>query len=148
MELTDKQIQIMDGKICPYCGSPSIFVDSKEIYGKSYGMIYLCRKCDAYVGVHEGSMKAKGRLANKQLRQWKKEAHRYFDLIWRSGADSRGEAYAWLSGKLKLPPKYTHIGMFNVDTCREVARVSKQYLNDMRRLDLDMGTEPKTEHLS
>lgn len=42
---------------CDYCGRRAEFVDSKVIYGKSYGMIYLCR-CRpgyAYVGVHKGT---------------------------------------------------------------------------------------------
>ena len=31
-------------------------------------MIYICKPCDAYVGVHKGTDKALGRLANKELR--------------------------------------------------------------------------------
>lgn len=63
---------ILTGKICPYCGQPTEYVDSAALYhGISYGMIYLCRKCDAYVGVHRGTDKALGRLANRSLREWK-----------------------------------------------------------------------------
>ena len=40
---------------CPYCGQQAEYVDSKVIYGRSYGMAYLCRNCDAYVGVHRGT---------------------------------------------------------------------------------------------
>lgn len=41
---------------CPYCGERAEFVDSAEVYhGQSYGLIYLCRPCDAYVGCHECS---------------------------------------------------------------------------------------------
>lgn len=76
---------IMAGKICPYCGQPTEYVDSAAVYhGISYGMIYLCRKCDAYVGVHRGTDKALGRLANRSLREWKKRAHYYFDPISRT----------------------------------------------------------------
>ena len=35
---------------CDYCGRETEYVDSKVIYGKSYGKIYLCRNCMAYVG--------------------------------------------------------------------------------------------------
>lgn len=35
--------EILTGKICPYCGKPTEYVDSSIIYGRSYGMIYLCR---------------------------------------------------------------------------------------------------------
>lgn len=34
--------------ICPYCQSPARLADSAEIYGRSYGPIYLCKPCDAY----------------------------------------------------------------------------------------------------
>lgn len=45
--------EIITGKVCPYCGKPTEYVDSSVIYGRSYGMIYLCRDCRAYVGVHK-----------------------------------------------------------------------------------------------
>ena len=51
-----RQSKPVDYPVCPYCGAVSILTDSKVVYGKSYGMIYLCRnypKCDAYVGVHK-----------------------------------------------------------------------------------------------
>lgn len=73
--------EILTGKICPYCGKPTEYVDSSVIYGYSYGMIYLCRDCRAYVGVHKGTDLALGRLANAELREAKKEAHFYFDQI-------------------------------------------------------------------
>ena len=54
---------------CDYCGRETEYVDSKVIYGKSYGKIYLCRNCMAYVGVHKGTDKPLGRLANAELRR-------------------------------------------------------------------------------
>lgn len=44
----------------------------------------------------------------------------------------RREAYKWLSDQLGLPPEYTHIGMFNPETCAKVVDVSKKYLLTMR----------------
>lgn len=49
---------------CDYCGRRAEFVDSKIVYGKSYGMMYLCRHCMAYVGVHKGTSRPLGRLAD------------------------------------------------------------------------------------
>ena len=144
--LTDKQRLILKGNICPYCGKPTEYVDSAEIYGKSYGMIYLCRDCRAYVGVHQGTNNALGRLANEELRRLKKKAHLYFDKIWKVDYMSRREAYTWLSEQLKLPIEYTHIGMFSEKTCKDVIYLSKQFLNDSRRLDMDCGVEPKTPY--
>lgn len=145
-ELTDKQKLIIQGKICPYCGSNAEFTNSSVVYGKSYGMIYLCRSCNAYVGVHKGTDRALGRLANKQLRALKHEAHEYFDKIWQLQIMKRAEAYSWLSSVLGLPKEYTHIGMFSEKTCKQVIYFSKQLLNNYRRLDLDFGTKPKTPY--
>lgn len=109
---------IMAGKICPYCGQPTEYVDSAAVYhGISYGMIYLCRKCDAYVGVHRGTDKALGRLANRSLREWKKRAHYYFDPISRTplinriwpkyipGISNRNKAYRWLAAQMGVEPE-------------------------------------------
>lgn len=125
---------IIKGKICPYCRCNSKYVDSSLIYGKSYGMVYYCGGCDAYVGVHKGTNKSLGRLANKELRDAKKEAHFYFDSLWKHGIkkgrskhEVRNSAYNWLSKKIGTPKKFTHIGMFNINLCRETVRICKPY---------------------
>jgi len=109
--------------ICPYCGRKAEYVDSKVVYGRSYGMIYLCRPCDAYVGVHKGTDRPKGRLADKELRYWKMVAHEAFDPIWQSKRMGRNEAYAWLAGRMGLRPEDTHIGMFDVPQCKKVIKI-------------------------
>lgn len=120
---------IMKGKVCPYCKRRSVFVDSSEVYGTSYGMIYLCRPCKAWVGVHKGTNKSLGRLANSNLREYKKEAHKYFDQIWKSGKMTRHGAYKWLSNELHIKKEFTHIGMFNEETCQKVINLSKRIIN-------------------
>lgn len=142
-------VGVKEGKICPYCGGSSIHVDSSVIYGRSYGMIYLCAPCDAYVGVHKSEPdKALGRLANKELREWKKEAHKYFDVIWKDGHEKRGELYKHLSNHLKIESEFCHIGMFDVEICKQVVDWSKMILNDLRRLDKDFGLDVNREHLN
>lgn len=116
---------------CPYCGKRAEFVDSAEVYhGRSYGMIYLCRPCDAYVGCH-GNGKGdspKGRLANAELRRWKIAAHNAFDPLWKSGPfrGRRNSAYAWLAEQMGLPKEKTHIGMFDVAECQQVIQICKE----------------------
>lgn len=129
--MTQNFEEIIKGKVCPYCYGKTEFVDSEIIYGKSYGMIYLCRPCDAYCGVHKGTDQALGRLANKELRGYKKLAHEYFDKLWNTkGGMTRNEAYKWLSQQLGLNKEHTHIGMFSVKTCKRVIEVcSKYHLN-------------------
>lgn len=110
---------------CDYCGRRAEFVDSKVIYGKSYGMVYLCRPCDAYVGVHKGSDVPLGRLANAELRYWKKAAHAAFDPLWQYGRfkHHRNAAYRWLSDQMQLPVEKTHIGMFDIDQCKAAIQI-------------------------
>jgi hypothetical protein len=128
--------EINTGKVCPYCGSKTQFVDSVVIYGKSYGMVYLCEPCKAWVGVHKGTDKALGRLANEELREWKKKAHDLFDELWMrkvgqgfSYRNARTLAYKWLSDQMKIRVDQTHIGMFDVDRCKNVVELCSKYCN-------------------
>lgn len=110
---------------CDYCGRQAEYVDSKVVYGKSYGMMYLCRNCMAYVGVHKGTDKPLGRLANAELRYWKKRAHAVFDPLWQRGR-FRGHRQRglWLAGPEDGPAvEQTHIGMFDVAQCRKAIHI-------------------------
>ncbi len=118
------------GVVCPYCGAKARLADSSEIYGKSYGPAYLCSnypRCDAYVGCHPGTTKPLGRLANKELRQWKKGAHRYFDRLWKgpNATFTRADAYAALAAKLGVTAERCHIGMFDVAQCKAAVEAAK-----------------------
>lgn len=114
---------------CPYCGKLAEYVDSAEIYhGVSYGMIYLCRPCKSYVGVHKGTDRPLGRLADAQLREWKKAAHAAFDPLWQFGEfrHRRNDAYRWLAEQMGLPVEETHIGMFDVEQCQRVIQIIRE----------------------
>ena len=120
---------------CPYCGAVVRFHESSAfIYrGRDYGAVYACSRypdCDAHVGVHKGTTEALGRLANRELREWKKRAHAAFDPIWQARAargtpkgKARGATYGWLADQLGSAAKDTHIGMFDVATCRRVVEI-------------------------
>lgn len=124
-----KREQILSGKVCPYCGKETELIDSAEVYqGVSYGWMYICRPCDAYVGCYKGTTKALGRLANAELRDYKHKAHEVFDQIWKNHYMNRAKAYTWLSKLLGTERDYTHIGMFDVEMCKKVIRVSKDYI--------------------
>lgn len=111
----------IEGPNCPYCGKPAQLVDSAIVYGgRSYGLIWDCRPCDAYVGVHRGTQTPLGRLANAELREWKKRAHAYFDQLWKSRKMSRGQAYSHSAKIMGIPKHEAHIGMFDVERCRKL----------------------------
>ena len=129
------------GLICPYCGNKTEYIDSSFVYAKSYGMIYICKPCDAYVGVHKGTDKAMGRLADKLLRGAKIEAHYYFDQIARTSLinkiwkeyipnlSNRKKAYLWLSKQMNIPEEDCHIGMFDVGECNRVVEICNQFVD-------------------
>lgn len=114
---------------CDYCGHKAELVDDTVIYGHSYGhKAYLCRYCGAYMGCHGRSDKPMGRLADAGLRRKKMEAHAAFDPLWKRGPfrGRRKDAYAWLAGKMALPVKQTHIGMFDERQCQQVIDIIHQ----------------------
>jgi len=121
------------GVLCPYCGELAKFVDSVEIYGRSYGMVYLCGPCDAWVGVHEGTDIPLGRLANKALREAKKRAHAAFDPLWNgkmrrdgcSKTKARKAGYQWLARQLGIRASECHIGMFDEEMCDRVVEACR-----------------------
>lgn len=108
---------------CPYCSRTAEFVDSERIYGQSYGMIYLCVPCEAYVGVHKGTSRPLGTLANAETRLWRKTAHAKFDPLWRAGKTTRSQAYLWMQRAMKLTRAQAHIARFTVDQCRELVHL-------------------------
>lgn len=114
---------------CPYCGGPAELVDSARVYnGRSFGMIWDCRPCDAYVGVHRNSKNfaPKGRLANKELRAWKVKAHAAFDPLWQGpGGMSRRDAYAHMQKIMGMTKNQAHIGKFDVGECQRLVALLK-----------------------
>lgn len=116
--------------ICRYCGSPVVYTSNAEVYGREYGTgrCYLCRNCRAFVGVHPNTDIPLGSLANEELREWRKQAHLWFDQLWKRPARvmTRHNAYGWLATQMGLPREKTHIGMFEIDECQKVIELVKE----------------------
>ena len=135
---------ILRGKKCAYCGAKTSFIDSVEVYGVSYGMIYACLPCEAWVGVHKGSTAALGRVAKAELRVLKMGAHQAFDTLWGRKQNAflaaggkkdspefkacRSEAYTWLSAAMGVERDKTHIGFFDEAQCAKVIELCEPYL--------------------
>lgn len=85
---------------CQYCNNPAEWVENKEIYGKNYGksyMAWLCRPCNAYVRCHNNTKRAKGELANKELREARIQIHNFIDPFWKERRMNRKKMYKQLS---------------------------------------------------
>lgn len=107
---------------CPYCGRMAILHDASYVYKENAldEYLYVCSgypECDAYVGVHAGSLRPKGSLANGDLRHKRIETHRLFDAIWKNGIFSRKEAYRWMQDTFSLNSSQAHIGQFSDYRC-------------------------------
>lgn len=123
---------------CPYCGAEAHLQDSAMIYGKSFGMVYLCDTypfCDSWVGVHKGTTKPLGTMADTPLRELRKQAHTLFDRLWKKPKlnrkmskerydemikSLRTKAYSFLSNRLGIPLDQCHIAMMNIEQCQRV----------------------------
>ncbi len=118
------------GVDCPYCGKPAQLVPGVAIYPGQKKLkknsFWLCKKCDAYVGCYGGHRHPRpfGTLANAELRKWRQSVHAVFDPLWEDKSDfkTRGEAYKWLSSKLEIRLKFTHVGMFDTERCQNAIR--------------------------
>ncbi len=117
--------------ICPYCNKRSKKVNGDSIYlyrpDLRQMIFYDCRPCDAYVGCHKNSDKPLGRLANRELRKAKSEAHLVFDPLWKEGHMNRTDAYKWLANGLSIHRDTCHIGMFDLEQCAKVVALVSQY---------------------
>jgi hypothetical protein len=115
--------------VCPYCKKEARLVTGKDIYTYPSQKLadkffYLCKPCGAYVGCHPGTKKALGSLANHELRQYRSEAHKAFDYIWKYGGKlNRSEAYSWLARAMGKNKNEAHIGMFNKDECEKLCKM-------------------------
>lgn len=105
---------------CPYCiGIPQL-KSSVEIYGKDYGLIWICPLCRAFVGCHKNTNIPKGFLANKEYRELRKQAHALFDPIWKKGEMSRNKAYKRMAEILSIETKDAHISQISIQQLQKL----------------------------
>ena len=121
---------------CPYCGHNAELIDSVRVYRQSYGLIWICQPCQAWVGVHKDSKthKPKGTLAKRELRALRIETHHHFDPIWKKRAaqgmsrnKARNGLYHELAVALQIDDSECHIGMFDERLCREAIKVCRTW---------------------
>lgn len=125
---------------CDYCGRDAVLTPTREIYnGRDFGWAWRCLPCGAWVGCHKGTKKPLGRLANSELREWKKNAHAAFDPLWQEVGMSRPGAYSWLASRLGIESSQCHIGMFNVETCKQVVTLCNQVMIELEPISAAGG---------
>lgn len=126
---------------CPYCGGHAVLRSADGIYydNSRNVMLYVCShypQCDSYVRTHAGTTIPVGTMANAELRNLRKEAHHYFDRLYKSGLMTKEGAYQWLADTISAPLSQAHIGYLGEYYCREVIEQSRLLLEreEKRRL--------------
>jgi hypothetical protein len=124
---------------CPYCGSHAELKDAFVIYHKlGFGQVYVCANypaCDAYVGVHEGTVKPKGSLASSALRALRKQAHGVIDPLWREQGLQRKAVYE--AAALVLGRKEFHIGDFKEEDAKKFLENAKSIVDGVKSIVLE-----------
>lgn len=138
-KIHSKKKKSEEAPLCPYCGRRSVLRPAEYVYGEDTiakgSMLYVCSgypSCKAYVGVHEGTKRPKGILANSELRNKRIRAHRVLDEIVKVGCMSKDGVYIWLSSRLNIPYKQTHIGYFSDYLCDQTIKECERVLENWR----------------
>lgn len=113
--------------ICPYCGAVAVLREGSFVHGENSNgkRLYVCSnypKCDAYVGVHEGTDKPLGTLADAKLRNKRIRTHKVFDQIWKKNLMTRKQAYRWMEYFMDIPKDTGHIANFSDYRCDVLMR--------------------------
>lgn len=138
------------GPDCPYCNRPARLATGRETVPHRAGAeemrFWSCTPCKAYVACHEGTTAAMGTPAKHLLRRARRELHDdVLDPIWRSALETGGyrdyqlrthiapavvrkareRVYGWLAERLGLGHRETHVGLFDLETCRRAEEILK-----------------------
>lgn len=119
--------------VCNICGGRVVFIENKQIYGKSRGSgyCYFCTKCHAYVGTHKNKpRKALGILANREMRLWKRRCHGVFDVLWQNNKE-RNFLYNKLAKALDIPAEDCHFGYFDVGMLQKAYDIVRGWRSDV-----------------
>lgn len=115
-----------EGKWCMACDCPTDLVDISVVNPHRSGCVYMCPKCQSYVGCHKGEYVSLGSVANKALRDKRSETHNYIDTFWRQEYISRTKLYHLMSVLLKIPKARCHVGMFSIEQCDNLVKKLKE----------------------
>lgn len=114
--------------MCPNCFTKMDLVrkKKKKFEINEVHVHYLCSKCNSTL-----ACSAKGRVYSypysEELHNARNKAHKAFDVIWKTGVMSRGDAYIWLAKKLSMPD--VHMSKLNIATCELVVNLCKVFTN-------------------
>ena len=120
---------------CPYCGGTVSFRSAKGIYSEKYDDAMLCvcnnyPECDAYVKCHQGTRIPMGNLANKELREKRRVAHRLMSQLEKEDSTQKQDLYRWIR-QISLDGN-CHVGAMQDYACQQVIAECTKRLNAIR----------------
>ena len=121
---------------CPYCGSQALLRPASVVHEHTIPGEEVCARfpvCNAYVSAHRDSHLPMGTLADRPLRQKRRQAHITLSQLWERGLMTRKEAYRWLQVQLSLPESEAHIGHFSAYRCDQVIDLCNRFTGAGRR---------------
>ena len=104
-EASENEKKSRTAPICPSCQQPAVVTATK------YGLRAEC------CGLHSWDLKP---LVSQATHDARKEAHAAFDVIWKRGELSRGEAYRRLSLAMGMTSAECHISLMTVTQANRV----------------------------
>lgn len=109
---------------CPYCGQKAKLIDSKELFGHSYGYVYICEDCDARVGCKKGTCKPQGTMADAKTRVLRQKAYNAFASFWpKAGFINKDHAMTWLCKRIGVAFAEATFNRFDYEQCKAVLKV-------------------------
>ena len=112
-------------KICNVCGGKVILIKTKLKYSRS-GYIYKCLKCGASVGTHPNTTNALGTLGDKEMKSLRREAHVWFDKLYRNHED-RQEWYDKLAAELGIEKENCHFAWMPKEMLETAIKIIKKW---------------------
>lgn len=108
---------------CPNCGCGAKLIDSKKVYGNSYGLLWVCNnfpKCLCRTGCKKGTATPTGELADGELLELRKKIFERVDRVHKEKGFKTGELYDELGIKFNVIP--FRIGDLNKEQCRKILK--------------------------
>lgn len=115
---------------CPKCGKHMKWRDSMR-EGNQGTFVLFCDDCDMVGSARRetnGEIVLRSIPADKETRNLRKEAHYYFDILYKEHIfDSREQAYMWLTSQLlSFDRGIKHIGEMDKVQCLRAIEISKK----------------------
>jgi ssDNA-binding Zn-finger/Zn-ribbon topoisomerase 1 len=113
---------------CPACGCGAKLINSKEIYGTGYGLMWVCQNfpdCDYRVSCKKGTATPTGELANEQLREFRKAIINKIDHLQGFG---HSQEEIWEDLRYKFNKNPFKISESSDEECKEILEfLNKNY---------------------